>query len=175
MRPQTSPRSDQAGFSLPELLVVTALLGIVIALALPSGREAVAREQVEAATRSLLEGIQRGRAEAERTAAACGLSLGEEGWEPPLEGELPACDTGLGALRPLGGGGVQWRHNLPATLRFTATGLVLDGGTVVLEAPGTTVRRCVVMALPLGVVRVGRAVGGASLASAQCRPEAVRP
>jgi hypothetical protein len=33
---------------------------------------------------------------------------------------------------------------------------VLDGGTVVLTAKGTELKRCLVMALPLGIVRLGR-------------------
>ena len=47
-------------------------------------------------------------------------------------------------------------HNFPATLRFTANGLAIDGGVVVLSKAGTGLRRCLVMALPLGLVRLGR-------------------
>ena len=52
-------------------------------------------------------------------------------------------------------------HNLPAQLRVSANGLVIDGGTVVISAPGTELRRCVVVALPLGIVRMGRYSGEA--------------
>ena len=47
-------------------------------------------------------------------------------------------------------------HNFPATLRFTANGLAIDGGVVVLSKAGTGLRRCLVLALPLGLVRLGR-------------------
>jgi hypothetical protein len=60
---------------------------------------------------------------------------------------------------------VQLRHNLPDAVRFTSNGLVLDGGTVVVNAPGTALERCVVMSLPLGVVRMGRWLDG------ECRPD----
>jgi hypothetical protein len=53
-------------------------------------------------------------------------------------------------------GAVQVRHNFPEALRFSSNGLVLDGGTVVLSSKGTQLQRCLVMALPLGIVRVGR-------------------
>jgi hypothetical protein len=53
-------------------------------------------------------------------------------------------------------GEVQVRHNFPEALRFSSNGLVLDGGTVVLSTKGTPLQRCLVMALPLGIVRVGR-------------------
>jgi hypothetical protein len=61
-------------------------------------------------------------------------------------------------------------HNLPPALRFSSNGLVLDGGTVVLSTTGTPLRRCLVMALPLGVVRLGRYAGDptATPSSAAC-------
>lgn len=164
--------ADAAGLSLAELLVVVALLGIGMALLLPSGREAVAREQVEAATRALLEGLQLGRAAAERQGSACGLTLSGEGWQEPADGALPGCAGAAGPIRSGLGGGVRLSHNLPETVRFSGSGLVLDGGTAVLEAPGTELRRCVVVALPLGVTRVGvMEGGGAALNAALCRPE----
>ncbi|MDP4948193.1 MAG: prepilin-type cleavage/methylation domain-containing protein, partial [Cyanobium sp. MAG_102] len=57
--------------------------------------------------------------------------------------------------------GVELRHNLPAALRFSSNGLVLDGGTVLISAEGVALRRCLVLSLPLGVVRLGRYVGPA--------------
>ena len=55
--------------------------------------------------------------------------------------------------------GVNLRHNLPAALRFSSNGLVLDGGTVLISAAGIDLRRCLVLSLPLGVVRLGRYSG----------------
>ncbi|MCP9848803.1 GspH/FimT family pseudopilin [Cyanobium sp. Morenito 9A2] len=159
-----------AAFSLPELLVTVAVLGILGALAFGSGAELLARQRVEASTRLLLEGIQQGRAEAERRGEPCGLSLGDGGWQAPGDGTLPACQ---GALSDLGdnhrGQGVEWASNLPLSLRFTANGLLIDGGTVVVWGRGTALQRCVVMALPLGVLRVGRYEGDPQgLQSANC-------
>jgi prepilin-type N-terminal cleavage/methylation domain-containing protein len=50
-----------AAFTLTELLVVVALLGLAAALALPSGHEALARRRVEAASQALLLAIERQR------------------------------------------------------------------------------------------------------------------
>jgi hypothetical protein len=68
---------------------------------------------------------------------------------------------------------VELRHNLPAQLRFSANGLLIDGGTVVLAAAGTPLRRCVVWSLPLGVLRLGQygADPAASPQAGQCRPD----
>jgi hypothetical protein len=68
---------------------------------------------------------------------------------------------------------VELRHNLPAQLRFSANGLLIDGGTVVLAAAGTPLRRCVVWSLPLGVLRLGQygADPAGSPQANQCRPD----
>ncbi len=61
----------------------------------------------------------------------------------------------------------------PAALRFSSNGLVIDGGTVVLASAGTLLRRCLVIALPLGLVRLGRYAGpdGGLAESAACEPD----
>ena len=63
-------------------------------------------------------------------------------------------------------GSLRLEHNLPAAVRFSANGLVLDGGTVVVSHPGTSLARCVVVSLPLGVTRVGLYGNGSCLPDA---------
>lgn len=141
------------GFSLPELLLVMALLGLLGSLSFQSGGEMLARQRLEAATRSLEQGINRARAQAIQRQRPCGMRLGETAWLAPEPGALlEACFGGTS----LGPQGVVLHHNFPALLRFTRSGLVLDGGTAVLSHPGTALQRCLVMGLPLGVVRLGR-------------------
>ncbi|NDD46447.1 MAG: prepilin-type cleavage/methylation domain-containing protein, partial [Synechococcaceae bacterium WB9_4xB_025] len=111
-------------------------------------------------------GIQRGRAEAQKQGRPCGLSLQEEGWAPPAGGVMPPCLHTLESLKePIAAGEVQLSHNFPAVLRFSSNGLVLDGGTAVLQAAGTSLQRCLVMALPLGITRLGRYEAG------RCEPD----
>jgi prepilin-type N-terminal cleavage/methylation domain-containing protein len=155
------------GFSLVELLVVVSVLTIVALLAFGFEREALARLQVEAATRRVLLGLERGRALAEREGRACALSLDPQGWRLPSGGLLPGCPGGQLELTegfsPVGA--VRVEHNLPAAVRFSSNGLVLDGGTVLVGHPATALLRCVVVSLPLGVARVGLQ------AEAGCRPD----
>jgi prepilin-type N-terminal cleavage/methylation domain-containing protein len=153
------------GFSLAELLVGVSIAALLAVLALNSGGEAVARQRLEASARSLGQGIERARREAIRRGQPCGRTLGLRGWQAPNGGELASCmgsqESGPNAsenswLEASDLAGLELIHNLPGVVRFSSNGLVLDGGTVVLGARGTALRRCLVMALPLGVVRVGR-------------------
>lgn len=162
------------GFSLTELLVGVSVLLVLAGLAIQAGGESMARQRLEVATRRLVLGIERGRAEAERLGRPCGLSLGAGGWQAPSSGSLIGCERAAMALgEGVENGSIELNHNLPDTLRFSSNGLVLDGGTVVLTSAGTELRRCLVMALPLGVVRLGRYGGaaGGRPDSTACSPD----
>jgi prepilin-type N-terminal cleavage/methylation domain-containing protein len=155
---QTRKQRLQAGLSMPELLLVLAVMGILAALSVSSGAEILARQRLEAATRRLDQGLQLARAEAQRLGQACGMSLGATGWQATaLTGSLPPClPERQGLAEGIDEQRVQLSHNLPAQLRLSRNGLVLDGGTVVLSSAGTALQRCWVMALPLGITRLGR-------------------
>ena len=77
-------------------------------------------------------------------------------------------------LKEDAGDGVQWRSTLPSVVRFTANGLVLDGGVVVLSHPLVSRQHCLVLSLPLGMTRVGtyKAASNGRLRSDACRPDA---
>jgi type II secretory pathway pseudopilin PulG len=157
--PHPQATGGSAGLSLPDLLVAVALLGILAAIALPSGQGALARMRVEAASRGVFVAIERERDRALRQGRAVALPVaGVDGLVERLAAEH---------------GGVALHHNLPAQLRFSANGLLIDGGTVVVAGAGTPLRRCVVWSLPLGVLRMGqyRSDPAATLSSAHCLPD----
>ena len=166
---------NNQGLTLPELLITVVVLGILASLGCISGAETLARQRLETASRTLGQGIEEARSSALRNNAPCGMRLTATGWGPAPGGVLPVC---LPAAVPLeqagfGSGGLRVAHNMPTELRFTSNGLVLDGGTVVLTMRGTALRRCLVMALPLGVVRVGRYGGNPTTSpdSSACLPD----
>ncbi|KMM16862.1 hypothetical protein, partial [Synechococcus sp. GFB01] len=112
------------------------------------GQAVLARQRVEVAARELVVAIERQR-------------------ESGAARRPPSQPGGAGPWRLLEAAGVaddrlELRHNLPPALRFSANGLLLDGGTVVLASSGTDLQRCLVMALPIGVLRLGRYAGGSS-------------
>ena len=146
----------EEGLSLVEVLIASALMAILAGIAYGSGGDAVARQRLEGATRRLAIGIDRGRLAALRNSQPCSLSLGPGGWQAPLDGSVVCAGAPMGLGEGVADGEVQVRHNFPEALRFSSNGLVLDGGTVVLSTKGTRLQRCLVMALPLGIVRVGR-------------------
>ncbi len=150
-------RPREAAFSLPELVIVAMLLASMAVLGLRQGAESLARERVESASRRIALGLERGRLAAVRSGRPCALTLGEESWQMPSGASLPGCDIlELPAGEGIDRGRVRLEHNLPPLVRFSSNGLVLDGGTVRISADGTELERCLVMALPLGVVRLGR-------------------
>lgn len=154
------------GFSLAELLVGIAIIGLLAVMGWSGGLETLARQRLEAAVRRLDQGIQRGRAEAQKLGRPCGLSLQAGGWAAPAQSSLVPCLQTLESFKePMAAGELRLVHNFPAVLRFSSNGLVLDGGTAVLSVPGTTLQRCLVMALPLGITRLGRYRNGA------CEPD----
>jgi type II secretory pathway pseudopilin PulG len=159
-------RSESDGFSLPEALLALVLVGLLTQLGLASAGRELALVRLEGASRRVMLGLERGRDAALRQGRSCALSLSADGWQEPRSGSLPACEgAALGLGEGLGGPGVTLRHNLPEAVRFSSNGLVIDGGTVLISAEGTDLVRCVVVALPLGVTRLGRQGPGG------CRPD----
>ena len=151
-------RPADGGFSLPELLVAIAVLGILAVMSVGAGYRSLALMRVESTSRRLALGLEQARQAAARHGQPCALALGPSGWREPSGGSLPICVISEGAEAELEAG-VELRHNLPAALRFSSNGLMLDGGTVLFSAAGIDLRRCLVLSLPLGVVRLGRYVG----------------
>jgi type II secretory pathway pseudopilin PulG len=148
-------RRAAEGLALPELLVAVLVLGLLLAIGGFTGQGFLARQRVEVAARELAMAIERERDLALRQGRPRSLSVDGPG--------------GLLDAARVAGGRVELSHNLPLQLRFSANGLLLDGGTVVVATAGTDLRRCLVMALPVGVLRLGRdeagAGGGVSAAS----------
>ena len=165
-------RNRPHGFSLVECLVAVALLGILASLAIPSSSAVQRRLELDSGLRRLRVGLDRGRMAAERDRQPCALQLSATGWQPPLTGDLPACRGGATSLYETNVEELQLRSNLPDSVRFSANGLVLDGGLVVLSHPSHGQALCLVIGLPLGISRSGvyRGDPGGSLSSALCLP-----
>ena len=173
-------RRASAGFSLVELIVTVALLGIIASLVVPDAASDRDRLQLDAAARRLQLGLERARLAARRAQQACGISLARDAWEQPepeyAPGVLVPCSgVGLALQEAFEQGPIQLHTNLPEVIRVSANGLLLDGGTTVLSHERLDQRRCLVVSLPLGVSRVGIYQGdlpalGEAPRSTLCKP-----
>ena len=173
-------RRASAGFSLVELMVTVAVVGIIASLASPNSASHRDQLQLDAAARRLQQGLERARLAARRSQQACGISLGSEAWMEPeqqvLTGELAPCSgVDLALQEAFQQGPIRVHTNLPDVIRVSANGLLLDGGTTVLSHERVDQSLCLVVSLPLGVSRVGiyRAAPprlGEAPRSTLCRP-----
>ena len=164
---------SQRGFSVLELLVAGAVLTLLTSMALVHAGSDRSRQQLQQAAQQLQVAIDRGRLAAQRQHRACAVALHTR---EPSSGRpsLPACD-GVGLLlvtQQRSASRLVWHTNLPAQLRFSSNGLVLDGGLVVFSHPARRRRPCVVISLPLGVTRQGVYATDPSqeLSSRRCLP-----
>lgn len=158
----------EPAWTMPEALVAMVLLTALLAVGWRGGAESLALQRLQTASQRVTGGLEEARAAALREGRPCGLRLGDEGWEAPRASGLAPCPgvgPGLGTGVDSGAGELLLTHNLPDPVRFSANGLVLDGGTVWLRSRETPVVHCVVVSLPLGVTRVGREGPGG------CEPE----
>ena len=160
------------GFSLLELLVTVVIVGILATTALATPGRDRERLALEVGLRRLRTGLDRGRMAAQRQGEPCGLALSQRGWQIPTSETLAPCSGASMALEELGASSLQLQSNLPEMLRFTANGLLLDGGLVVLSHPRVSHRLCMVIGLPLGITRSGiyQADPAVAFSSTHCRP-----
>ena len=167
--------------SLIEQLTVVSLVGILASIPIVTGGSDRHQLQLDTSARRLQSGLDRARSIARREQTACGVSLSEEGFAAPDEGgllgSLPACPgLGMALQEAFEQGPIELSTNLPPVLRFTANGLLLDGGIAVLSHQHSAKARCLVVSLPLGVSRIGfyqapLPSDGGRLRSSRCLPD----
>lgn len=142
--------SKDLGFTLTESLIVVAIVGILLALALPSLKGAIDRANLVRATDMVVGSLQQAQREAMRRDRGCTLTLDKIGRK--IVGERGCLLTG--------------DRYLPESIELDYTGAGdiqygIRGNTTANKAVILSVRdnrqnsRCLTVSAPLGIIRLG--------------------
>jgi prepilin-type N-terminal cleavage/methylation domain-containing protein len=146
-----SSASKARGFTLTESLIVVAIVGILVAMALPSMKAAIDRANLVRATDMVVGSLQEAQREAMRRDRGCTLTLDKVNRK--IVGEQGCLLTG--------------DRYLPESIEIDYTGATGDiqygirGNTTTNKAVTLSVRdsrrnkRCLTISAPLGIIRLG--------------------
>ncbi len=119
-------REPQAGFTLVETMVVIAVIGIMLMLAVPMARDWLMNSRIRSTAESLTAGMQLARMEAVRRNAIVEFTLDAppaSGWTVRVQGSAPAfIEQGAAAA---GSGSVTVTPSDVATIAFSGLGRAL--------------------------------------------------
>ena len=160
----------EAGFNLIEILIVTVIIGIVAAIAVPNFLGLLRRNQVNAALQTLHGAIRETQRQAIRQGRSCRIDLDLS--NNKLTGNPPNC---LLSDREIDNN-IIIRTNFPGTspnITFSYKGSTTRSGTIVVSSAMSDTQKCFVISLGLGIMRTGNYMGSPtdSVSATNCQSD----
>jgi prepilin-type N-terminal cleavage/methylation domain-containing protein len=146
---QRSSVSKDLGFTLAESLIVLAIVGILVAIAVPTAIAALHRAKLAQATDMVVASLQEAQREAIRSNRTCKLTL----------------DKAAGKILGQQGCLLSGDRILPTEIVLSYTGddnidygmrgNTTDNKSILLQVKNTSNYRCLTISAPLGIIRLG--------------------
>ena len=160
-------RNREAGFNLIEMLVVTIIIGIVAAIAVPNFLGLLRRNRVNTALQTLHGAIKETQRQAIRQGRSCRIDFDLS--NNKLTANPPNC---LLSDRDIDDN-IVIRTNFPGAspnISFSHKGSTTRSGTIVVSSPLTNSQKCFVISLGLGIMRTGDYTGSptGSVSASDC-------
>jgi prepilin-type N-terminal cleavage/methylation domain-containing protein len=162
-----SPQKE-AGFSLIEMLAVTAIISIVAAIAVPNLLGILRRNQVNTALEQLYGAIKETQRQAIYQGRLCRVNINTT--TKKITGNPSNC---LLSDRQINDN-VTIRTNLsgtPPNISFSHKGSTTKSGTIVVSSASVNWQKCFVISLGIGIMRTGEYIGSStgSVSASNCQ------
>ena len=154
------PQQAKAAFSLPELMVIVAIAGILAGLAVPNFLRNWQDENLNSANKQAIAWLDDLRRKAIQQSSPCRVQISND--PAQLTG---SCDNASGITSILNfateiPNGDQLiftlPNNSPATWVFTPRGTTTTDAELRMTLPGSALGRCIRLLQPLGLLRSGK-------------------
>ena len=165
MVPMKQLSSQEQGFSLVELIVVTALIGLVSGISLPLLTRNLENEQLNAATKVAAAWLDDIRRQAIQNSTPCRVVV--DSANTSLNGSCDDLANSSSSLKlsdevqskqPI----ALWRTDTGTSeIVFTPRGTATSGVDLELSFAGSALGRCLRVMAPLGLVRLGQRIDSA--------------
>ncbi len=146
--PRSSVSKD-VGFTLVESLIVVAIGGILVAMAIPSVSAAINRAKLAQATEMVVASLQEAQREAIRRNRGCTVTLNKI--DRKIVGQQGCLLTGDRILPAE----IDLSYTGNSEIKYGIRGHTTNNKSVVLKVADSPNYRCLTISAPLGIIRLG--------------------